>query len=83
MRYAGSRVDRSLPPVADRAEEKLRFIKRLGDGFQPVEVDILVLRYVYDEQFSEIAKELRLLGTETVIRLHDEALKKLKKRMTK
>src|ERR1700748_3851443 len=55
-KYAGNRVDRALPPVTDKAEAKLKFIKKFGDGLQPVEVDILVLRYVYDEEFGNIAK---------------------------
>ena len=81
-KYAGNRVDRALPPVTDKAEAKLKFIKKFGDGLQPVEVDILVLRYVYDEEFGNIAKELGLLSIDTVIRIHDQSLKKLKQRMS-
>lgn len=80
-KYVGSRVDRQLPPVADRADEKARFIAKIQDGMDPIEVDILTLRYVYDEDYKDIAKELGLVSPETVIRIHDRALKKLKEKL--
>lgn len=79
-KYAGRNVDK-VSVLPDRAKEKAEFILRIGDGLMPIESDILVLRYVYDETFSGISKELKLLSTETVIRIHNEALAKLKKRL--
>lgn len=81
--YAGSNIDRYQPPVADRAKEKADFIKKYSDGLTPVEVDILVLRYVFDEEFGSIARELKLLGAETAFRVHGEALVKLRGRIKK
>ncbi len=74
------RSDVTLPPPADRAKEKAQFIARVSDGLSPVEVEVLTLRYVFDEEFGNIAKELKLLGAETAHRVHKEALAKLKMR---
>ncbi len=67
--------------LADRAEEKAKFIKRVGNHLQPIEVDILVLRYVYDESFETIAKELKLLSEDAVIRVHNQSLSKLREKI--
>ncbi len=78
--YAGTNVDRQQPPPVDHIKEKSDFINKIRDGLLPMEVDILVLRYVYDETFSTISKELKIFNTETVIRIHNDSLKKLKQR---
>lgn len=75
--YSGRNVDRYNGVLPDRAKEKSEFIKRIGDTLMPVERDILVLKYVYNEVDADIAKELGMI-TDTVIRIHNEALKKLK-----
>lgn len=74
-------MDKVQAPIADRAKEKSQFLTRISNHLDPIETDILVLRYVYDESFSVIAKELKLIGVESVIRIHDGALKKLRTRL--
>lgn len=44
-----------------------------------ISIDILVLRYVYDQNFSSIAAELKVVSITATIKLHNEALAVLKK----
>lgn len=76
-------VENLKPVTTDRIKEKADFISRVGSGLTPIELDILILRYVYNETFGTIAKELRLIGVETVVRIHNETLKKLKEKLNK
>ena len=78
--YAGTNVDRQQANIVDRIKEKSDFINKISNDLLPMEVDILVLRYVYDETFSTISKELKIFNTETVVRIHNDSLKKLKQR---
>jgi DNA-directed RNA polymerase specialized sigma24 family protein len=63
-----------FPDYEKRFREKLE-----KAGLQPIQIEIFVLRFVYDCSFSEIAKELSINGTLTVVRLYEEASKTLKK----
>lgn len=74
--YAGQQVDRSVP-VTEESSLSLRERLREFD-LDPIVVLILILRYDYDEFFEDISKELKIHNTETVKRLHNEALKVLR-----
>lgn len=76
-RYSSLNIERVVVEDTDDYAKPFRELLQ-STGLMPLEKDILVLRYKYNESFSSIAKELRLVGTETAIRLHDESLKKLK-----
>lgn len=75
-RYAGTNVDRRASKVSDVDNENLR--RKLEGKLDPIAIHILVLRYTYDEPFAEISEELKVFNTETVIRIHDESIKKLR-----
>jgi len=48
-------------------------------SLSPISIDILVLRYVYDQTFSSIADELKVVSITATMKLHNEALAILKK----
>lgn len=65
--------------IKDRTWE-LQFRERLKKaGLEEVKIDILVLRFVYDMTFSQIADELSFLNTSSALRLYDDSIKHLKK----
>lgn len=64
-----------MPTQAAR-EDRLK--ERLQGIIDPIAVRILVLKYEFDETFEDISKELGINNTETVVRLHEESLKKLR-----
>lgn len=69
-------VDRGVLQ-AEEPSESLR--QKLEEKeLDPITINILVLRYTYDESFEDINSELRIGNVETVKRLHSEALKRLK-----
>ena len=58
-------------------EEKFR--KKLVEaGLNLMVMDIFVLKFVYDLNFTEIAEELKIVDTSTAIRLYSEAREYLK-----
>jgi len=52
-------------------------------GLEPVKVDILVLRFVYSMSLRDIAEELGVMSSMTVLRLYDEAMAVLRRRVKK
>lgn len=54
--------------------------KMFKAGLEQIKVDILTLKYVYEMSFREIAAELGITSVTTTVRLHEEALKTIKKR---
>ncbi len=52
-------------------------------GLEPIQVDILVLRFVYDQSLRDIAEELGILSTSTVLRFLDSALSTIKRKVKK
>lgn len=52
-------------------------------GLEPVKVDILVLRFVYSMSLRDIAEELGVMSSMTVLRLYEEAMTVLKRRVKK
>lgn len=69
--------------IRSRAYEYKFRAKMEKAGLEPVRVDILVLRFVYDQSLRDIAEELGIMSTTTVLRLLDESLATLKKRVKK
>lgn len=66
--------------IRDRSYE-FAFRRKLRKyGIEPLKVDILVLRYIYDLNFKEITQELDMLTISTAVRLHSEAIASLKKK---
>lgn len=63
-----------VPEMESRFREKLK-----KAGLTPIQVDIMVLRFVYDCSFSEIASDLKIIGTLTALRLFEEASEQLKR----
>jgi hypothetical protein len=47
-------------------------------GLSPIVMDILILKFVYDLSFVQIAEELKIVDTSTAIRLYSEAREYLK-----
>ena len=64
-----------FPEYEERFREKL-----LKAGLEPIQIEIMVLRFVYDLSFSKIAKELQIVSTLKTISLYEDASKTLKKR---
>lgn len=66
----------------DFPEYEAKFRAKLEkSGLSPIQVDIMILKFVYDyDSFSEIARKLGIIGTLTAIRLYNEAANLLKHR---
>lgn len=75
-KYSGNKVDSRYMPTQAAREDRLK--ERLQGIIDPIAVRILVLKYEFDETFEDISKELGINNTETVVRLHEESLKKLR-----
>lgn len=65
-----------------RYEQQFRS-KLYKAGLSPIQIDILVLSFIYDNTTKEIAEELRINTLMQVVRLRTDALKTLKKRWGK
>lgn len=74
------RTNRSVDKSVLQQEERTESLRQKLEekDLDPITINILVLRYTYDETFSVIDKELKIGNVETVKRLHDEALKRLR-----
>jgi hypothetical protein len=60
-------------------EYETNFRKKLETaGLNLLVMDILVLKFVYDLNFTQIAEELKIIDTSTAIRLYSEAREYLK-----
>ena len=65
--------------IRDRTWE-MQFREKLNKtGLEPMKVDILVCRFVYDMSMSDISQELGVLSASTALRLMEDGLKYLKK----
>lgn len=88
--YVGNNIDKAyyesgagliIPPgISNRSYEFQFRRKMVAAGLEPIKVDILVLKYVYELSFREITDELGVTSLSTTVRLHEESLKILKKR---
>lgn len=82
-RYVGNNTDKAQArdyTAKDVNEYEYGFRKKLERaGLNPVQTDILTLRFVYDMTFSQIAEDLKIVSTTTVIRLFEEAAARIKK----
>lgn len=65
--------------VRDRSYELSFRDKLMKSGLEMVKVDILTLRFVYDMSLQDIAEELGVMSSDTVLRLLADALKYLKR----
>ena len=86
--YVGDCDNRAEPPptfivpegMRDRSYE-MTFRNKLSKYIvDQIKIDILVLRYIYEQSFKEIAEELGVLSITTAVRLHSEAIELLKKK---
>ncbi len=50
-------------------------------GLEPIKVDILVLRFVYDQSLRDIAEELGIVSSQTVLNMLSSALASLRKKV--
>ncbi len=89
-RYVGNNVEKNyyesgagyvIPPGIKNRSYEYKFRAKLEKaGIEPVGVDILVLRFVYNMTIMEIAEELGMFSRMTVVRLLDSNLAILKKK---
>lgn len=89
-KYIGNNVEKNyyesgagyiIPPGIKNRSYEYKFRSKLEKaGLEPVGVDVLVLRFVYNMNIMEIAEELGMFSRSTVIRLLDSNLEILKKK---
>lgn len=88
--YIGDNVDRAyiaaglntiVPEGIKNRSYEFQFRRKMEKvGLNPLEVDILVLRYIYSMSFREISAELGIVSTTTTYRFHKLSLDLIKKR---
>lgn len=70
-----------IPPGIRSGRYEAQFRNKLTKfGLQPIEVDVLVLRFVYEESIRDISEELRIISKSEVLNILTNALKELKRR---
>ena len=89
-KYAGYNIDKAyyesgagfvIPEGIKNRSYEFQFRSKLEKaGLEPVKIDILVLRYVYEMNFKDIADELGIKSIGTTYDLYSKALETIKKR---
>lgn len=92
-RYVGNNVEKGyyesgagfvIPEGIRNRSYEYQFRDKLEKaGLEPVRVDIMTLRFVYDMSIKEIQEELGVMSASTVVRLMNESLATLKERYKK
>lgn len=70
-----------IPPGIRSGRYEAQFRNKLvKQGLNPIEVDVLVLRFVYEESIRDIAEELKIISKSEVLNILNSSLKELKRR---
>lgn len=80
FRRSWQSLDNTSAEREDLSSEELPFrLKLIEHNLSPAAIDILVLKYVYDLSFADIVEEMGNVSVGTVWKVHNDAIKVLRR----